>query len=153
MAEMKVAYMAPGELIPYENNPRNNEKAVDAVANSIAEFGFKNPIIVDRKKVIVSGHTRRLAALKLGLDQVPVVYADDLTEAQIKAFRLADNRVAEMASWDDDLLKEEMAKAVDFEFGDYGFDQKDLDKIVREEVGIKTHKCPKCGCEWTAREV
>ena len=117
MAEMKVVYMAVSELVPYENNPRNNEKAVEAVANSIREFGFKNPIIVDRQKVIVSGHTRRLAALKLGLDQVPVVYADDLTEDQIKAFRLADNRVAEMAAWDEDLLKEEMAKAVKTYFG------------------------------------
>lgn len=153
MAEMKVVYMAVSELVPYENNPRNNEKAVEAVANSIREFGFKNPIIVDRQKVIVSGHTRRLAALKLGLDQVPVVYADDLTEDQIKAFRLADNRVAEMAAWDEDLLKEEMAKAVDFEFGDYGFDQKDLDEIVKKDVNIKTHKCPRCGMEWTAREV
>lgn len=153
MAEMKVVYMAVSELVPYENNPRNNEKAVEAVANSIQEFGFKNPIIVDRQKVIVSGHTRRLAALKLGLDQVPVVYADDLTEDQIKAFRLADNRVAEMAAWDEDLLKEEMAKAVDFEFGDYGFDQKELDEIVKKDVNIKTHKCPRCGMEWTAREV
>jgi len=153
VAEMKVVYMAVSELVPYENNPRNNEKAVEAVANSIREFGFKNPIIVDRQKVIVSGHTRRLAALKLGLDQVPVVYADDLTEDQIKAFRLADNRVAEMAAWDEDLLKEEMAKAVDFEFGDYGFDQKDLDEIVKKDVNIKTHKCPRCGMEWTAREV
>lgn len=153
MAEMKVVYMAVSELVPYENNPRNNEKAVEAVANSIREFGFKNPIIVDRQKVIVSGHTRRLAALKLGLDQVPVVYADDLTEDQIKAFRLADNRVAEMAAWDEDLLKEEMAKAIDFEFGDYGFDQKDLDEIVKKDVNIKTHKCPRCGMEWTAREV
>ena len=153
MAEMKVVYMAVSELVPYENNPRNNEKAVEAVANSIREFGFKNPIIVDRQKVIVSGHTRRLAALKLGLDQVPVVYADDLTEGQIKAFRLADNRVAEMAAWDEDLLKEEMAKAIDFEFGDYGFDQKDLDEIVKKDVNIKTHKCPRCGMEWTAKEV
>lgn len=153
MAEMKVVYMAVSELVPYENNPRNNEKAVEAVANSIREFGFKNPIIVDRQKVIVSGHTRRLAALKLGMDLVPVVYADDLTEDQIKAFRLADNRVAEMAAWDEDLLKEEMAKAVDFEFGDYGFDQKELDEIVKKDVNIKTHKCPRCGMEWTAREV
>lgn len=153
MAEMKVVYMAVSELVPYENNPRNNEKAVEAVANSIREFGFKNPIIVDRQKVIVSGHTRRLAAMKLGLDQVPVVYADDLTEDQIKAFRLADNRVAEMAAWDEDLLKEEMAKAIDFEFGDYGFDQKELDEIVKKDVNIKTHKCPRCGMEWTAREV
>ena len=153
MAEMKVVYMAVSELVPYENNPRNNEKAVEAVANSIREFGFKNPIIVDRQKVIVSGHTRRLAALKLGMDLVPVVYADDLTDDQIKAFRLADNRVAEMAAWDEDLLKEEMAKAVDFEFGDYGFDQKELDEIVKKDVNIKTHKCPRCGMEWTAREV
>ena len=78
------------------------------MANSINEFGFKNPIIVDKNNVIISGHTRRLAALQLGLKEVPVIIGDDLTDAQVKAFRLADNRVAELAVWDEDLLKQEM---------------------------------------------
>lgn len=125
--------------------------AVDAVANSIKQFGFKNPIIVDKNNVIISGHTRRLAALKLGLKEVPVIVGKDLTEAQIKAFRLADNRVAEIAKWDDDALKAEMAKVLDVDFESFGFDLDDIEDIIQEEVGIKTHKCPKCGCEWTEK--
>ena len=98
------------ELKPYENNPRINDKAVDAVAASIKEFGFKVPIIIDKNNVIVAGHTRLKAAQKLGLEEVPVIVADDLTEEQIKAFRLADNKVGEIAEWDFDKLNEELAE-------------------------------------------
>ena len=141
------------DIYPYENNPRRNAKAVDAVANSINEFGFKNPIIVDKNNVIISGHTRRLAALQLGLKEVPVIIGDDLTDVQVKAFSLADNRVAELAVWDEDLLKQEMAKAIDIDLSDYGFDPEVIDRIVQEDIGIKKHRCPRCGCEWTAKEV
>lgn len=96
------------DLIPYENNPRINDNAVDAVANSIKEFGFKVPIVVDKNNVIVAGHTRLKAAQKLGLEEVPVIVADDLTEEQIKAFRLADNKVSELADWDFSKLEEEL---------------------------------------------
>lgn len=150
---VKATVMKIEDIHPYENNPRRNAAAVDAVAKSIQEFGFKNPIIVDKDNVIVSGHTRRLAALKLGLDVVPVIVSDDLTDDQVKAFRLADNRVAEFAIWDEDLLKEEMAKAIDMDLTDYGFDPEKVEKIVQEEVGVKMHRCPKCGCEWMAKEV
>ena len=85
------------ELIPYVNNPRDNSAAVDAVASSIAEFGFKVPIIVDRNSVVVTGHTRLQAAKKLGLAEVPVLMADDLSDAQVKAFRIADNKVSSQA--------------------------------------------------------
>lgn len=95
-------------LIPYENNPRNNDKAVDIVAKSINEFGFKVPIIVDRNNVIVAGHTRYKAAKKLGLTEVPVIVADDLTDDQIKAFRLVDNKTSEIATWNDELLIQEL---------------------------------------------
>lgn len=101
--------MKISEIIPYENNPRFNDTAVDAVANSIKAFGFKVPIIIDKDNVIVSGHTRLKAAQKLGLEEVPVIVADDLTEEQIRAFRLADNKVGEIAEWDFAKLQNELA--------------------------------------------
>ena len=85
------------DIKPYEKNPRKNDGAVDAVANSIKEFGFKVPVVIDSAGVIICGHTRYKAAQKLGIDTVPCVVADDLTEEQIKAYRLADNKVAELA--------------------------------------------------------
>jgi DNA modification methylase len=108
MDRIRIEYMATDRLIPYVNNPRKNDKAVDVVAGSIQEFGFKNPIIVDRDNVIVAGHTRLLAARKLELEEVPVIRAEDLTEQQIKAFRLADNKTAEFAEWDMELLALEL---------------------------------------------
>ena len=96
-------------LQEYENNPRNNDAAVDAVAKSIEEFGFKVPIVITKDHVIIAGHTRLKASLKLGLDEVPCIIADDLTEEQIKAFRLADNKTAELATWDFAKLEEELA--------------------------------------------
>lgn len=95
---MNVIDMRLDQLKPYENNPRHNDEAVDYVANSIQEFGFKVPLVVDKDGTIVTGHTRYKAAQQLGLDTVPVIIADDLTEEQIKAFRLADNKVAEIAT-------------------------------------------------------
>lgn len=117
MTNLKIIEMKTAELVPYLNNPRKNDKAVDPVAKSIKEFGFKVPIIVDKEKVIVAGHTRLRAAKKLGLETVPVVIADDLTENQIKAFRLADNKTAEFSEWDQDLLIHELLElqTADFE--------------------------------------
>jgi DNA modification methylase len=108
MDRIRIEYMATDRLIPYVNNPRKNDKAVDVVAGSIQEFGFKNPIIVDKDNVIVAGHTWLLAARKLELEEVPVIRAEDLTEQQIKAFRLADNKTAEFAEWDMELLALEL---------------------------------------------
>ena len=93
-----------GELTPYEKNPRKNDEAVKYVANSIAEFGFKIPIVIDKNGVIVCGHTRYKAAKQLGIEKIPCIIADDLTDEQIKAFRLADNKVSEKAKWDFDIL-------------------------------------------------
>ena len=104
---MNIKYMTPGELVPYDKNPRINDQAVDLVANSIREFGFKQPIVIDRNNVIIAGHTRWKAARELGLERVPCIMADDLTPAQVKAYRLADNKVAEASEWDFDLLDEE----------------------------------------------
>ena len=109
------------EIIPYINNPRNNDDAVDNVAASIKEFGFKVPIILDKDNVIVTGHTRLKAAKKLGLTTVPCIYADDLTEQQIKAFRLADNKVAEFATWDLEKLDIELESITELEMMDFGF--------------------------------
>ena len=106
---MEIREVEIGLLKPYENNPRNNEAAVDKVAASISEFGFKVPIIIDRENVIVAGHTRYLAAQKLELQKVPCIVADDLTPNQIKAFRLADNKVSEFSGWDFQKLNEELS--------------------------------------------
>lgn len=149
MAEMKVTEIELRKLIPYENNPRKNEKAVDAVMQSIKQFGFKNPIIVDENMVIISGHTRRLAALKLSMEKVPVIIAKDLTEEQVRAFRLADNRVASFSSWDEAKLKEEIADINNIDLSDFGFKKDKIDNIFREKAEIKTHICPKCGHEWS----
>lgn len=117
------------EVRPYPNNPRNNKKAVAAVAASIKEFGFKVPIVVDTAGVIITGHTRREAALSLGMKTVPVIVADDLTEAQIRAFRLADNKVSEFSEWDEDALAEELAQldeaALGIDMADIGFEMAD----------------------------
>lgn len=96
------------ELIPYENNPRKNDEAVEYVANSIKEFGFKVPIIIDKNNVIVTGHTRYKASKELGLEKVPCIVADDLTEEQVKAFRLADNKVSDYSIWDNKKLLQEL---------------------------------------------
>ena len=120
------------ELIPYVNNPRDNSAAVDAVASSIAEFGFKVPIIVDRNNVVVTGHTRLQAAKKLGLAEVPVLMADDLSDAQVKAFRIADNKVSELASWNEELLEAELAAIKDtggIDMGEFGFTEDELGAI------------------------
>ena len=100
---MQVVAKSVDEIKPYENNPRNNDDAVDAVANSIKEFGWQQPIVVDIGGVIIAGHTRYKAAQKLGLKTVPVVIAKDLSEEQVKAYRLADNKSGELATWDDEL--------------------------------------------------
>lgn len=127
------------ELIPYANNPRNNENAVDAVAASIAEFGFKQPIVIDKKNVIVAGHTRLLAAKKLNLEKIPCVMADDLSEAQVKAYRLADNKVSELASWDFEKLELEL-NDLDMDMVQFGFE--DMNAGSEEEVNVEEDEAP-----------
>lgn len=121
-----------GEAIPYERNPRKNNKAVDVVSKSIKEFGFKVPIILDKDNVIITGHTRLKAAQKLGLKEIPVIWADDLTESQVKAFRIADNKTAEFAEWDLDLLKMELKDldALEFDLDLTGFPSNELGDIL-----------------------
>lgn len=123
---------------PYEKNPRKNDKAVDGVAESIKQFGFKQPIVIDKNGVIVAGHTRYKAALKLGFDTVPCVRADDLTQKQIKAYRILDNKLNELASWDFEMLGEEL-ETFEFDFEPFDveiptFDWKEL--LDEEKYGV-----------------
>lgn len=141
MDKLKVEYRNVADLNPYENNPRLNDGAVDAVAASIKEFGFKVPIVVDSDGVIVTGHTRLKAAKKLGIDTVPVIVADDLTPEQVKAFRLADNKTGELAQWDLDKLDIELDGIDEIDMGDFGFDMNleveadDVEPIDDEDIG------------------
>lgn len=119
---MKVESKSIDEVTPYENNPRNNDQAVDAVANSIKEFGWQQPIVVDKNMIIIVGHTRYKAAKKLGLTKVPVVVATNLSDEQAKAYRLADNKSGELADWNEDLLTDELGSIDDIDMSDFGFD-------------------------------
>lgn len=125
---MKITELDINEIIPYANNPRNNTAAITAVAASIREFGFKVPVVIDRNNILITGHTRLEAAKKLGLKKIPAIRASDLTEAQVKAFRLADNKVGEIATWDDDALAVELQALddLDFDMSDFGFSDDDL---------------------------
>ena len=136
----KIVMLPVSEVRPYEKNPRKNADAVKFVKASIEQFGFKVPIIIDSNRVVVCGHTRLLAAKSLGMSEVPCIMADDLTDDQIRAFRLADNKVGEFAEWDMDLLGDELdaiADACDIDMGDFGFDLSDEDEeseVVEDEV-------------------
>ena len=125
---MNIVERKLGEVRPYEKNPRRNDDAVQYVAESIRQFGFKVPIVVDADGVIVAGHTRYKAAKKLGLKTVPCIVADDLTEEQVKAFRLADNKVGEFAEWDDVLLAEELDDILNLDMAEFGFEMAELEQ-------------------------
>ena len=161
---MKIEELKIADIIPYENNPRNNDTAVEAVANSIREFGFKVPVVVDKDNVIVAGHTRVKAAEKLGLDAVPVIRADDLSPEQVQAFRLADNKTGELAGWDFSKLEEELAELENIDMSQFGFDklteeadfsdffgsvEYEANTPEREPADREVHKktvvCPRCG--------
>ncbi len=133
---MKIEMWPLDQIKPYENNPRVNDEAVGPVAESIRAFGWRQPIVVDSDHVIIVGHTRFKAAQKLGLAEVPVHMATDLSPEQIKAYRLADNKLAELAEWNMDLLPIELAdlKACDYDLGLLGFDQDELAKLLNGDV-------------------
>lgn len=124
---MEIKMVKVEDLKPYENNPRFNDDAVDYVAKSIKEFGFKVPMVIDKDNVIIAGHTRYKASLELGLDEVPAIIADDLTDEQIKAFRLADNKVGEKSEWDYELLSDELNDILNINMKDFGFLDIDTD--------------------------
>ena len=111
------------DIKPYEKNPRKNDNAVEYVANSIKEFGFQQPIVIDKNGVIVAGHTRYKASKKLGLEKVPCIIADDLTDEQIKAYRLADNKVSEKSGWDFNLLNNELSEILNIDMEMFDFNK------------------------------
>ena len=159
---MKIEMWDIEKVKPYDKNPRRNDKAVEAVAKSIREFGFRQPIVVDSAGVIIVGHTRYKAALKLGLKTVPVHVAADLTPQQARAYRLADNRTAETAEWDVELLPIELGElrgdGVDLKL--LGFTDRELAEYLKEfdtdledgaaeaQEAADTIRCPKCGHEF-----
>lgn len=117
---MEIIYKSTKEIKPYENNPRNNNEAVEKVAVSITDYGFRVPIIIDSNNVIVAGHTRYKAALKIGCESVPCIVIDDLTPEQIRAYRLVDNKTAEYSSWDFEMLEKEL-KSLDIDISEFEF--------------------------------
>lgn len=129
---MNIVMMKVSDLIPYEKNPRKNDKAVKYVAESIKQFGFKVPIVIDSNNSVVCGHTRLKACKKLQINEVPCIVADDLTEEQIRAFRVADNKVSEQAEWDFDLLDEEIDALPEYDFADFGFEFEEDDEEDEE---------------------
>ncbi|HNO79214.1 MAG TPA: ParB N-terminal domain-containing protein, partial [Phycisphaerae bacterium] len=133
---MKITMRPLAEIKPYERNPRLNDAAVDAVAESIERFGFRQPIVVDNDGVIVCGHTRWKAATKLELENVPVHVATDLTPEQIRAYRIADNKSGELASWNMDLLPIELAELqhAGIDWSLLGFDEDELIKLLGGEI-------------------
>ena len=159
-------YVDVSSLIPYARNPRKNDHAVERVAAAIREFGFKVPIVAKSDGTIVDGHLRLKAAQKLGMETVPVLFADDLTDAQVKAFRISVNRMAELADWDNDLLALEFAELqeIGFDLDLTGFDADELEALAGSEENDvpqqstarevdsdafeMEHKCPRCGFEF-----
>ena len=148
-------------LVPYARNPRKNDEQVERMAASIREFGFRIPVVAKSDGNVIDGHLRLKAALVLGLSEVPVALADDLTDAQVKAFRIMANKSAEWAAWDDGLLRLELEdlKELDYDLLLTGHELLELDAILKDaavpesfpefDEGIKTtHQCPKCGYEW-----
>lgn len=140
MEELQIVWMRCDDLIPYEKNPRKNDKAVKYVAKSIEKFGWKQPLVIDKNHVVVCGHTRLKAAKKLGLEKCPCVIADDLTPEQIKAFRLADNKVSEHAEWDWDLLDGEINDIPEIDMGDFGFVFEEADATPEEDKPKKNER-------------
>lgn len=126
------------DVVPYDKNPRNNDDAVESTANSIKEFGWQQPIVVDKNNIVIVGHTRLKAAEKLKLDTVPVLVADNLSEEQVKAYRLADNKTGELADWDMALLNEELESIAELDMDDFGFElAKDAEEVVDDDFDVE----------------
>lgn len=147
---MQIIEKSLSEIRPYENNPRKNDAAVEYVANSIREFGWKVPIVIDKDGVIIAGHTRYKAAKKLGMKTAPCIMADDLTEDQVKAYRLADNKVGEFAEWDFDALEQEL-DGIELDMSEFGFETEDEEEpaeIVEDEAPEEVETRCKLGDLW-----
>ena len=133
---MDIVYKKVDEIIPYEKNPRINDAAVEAVARSIKEFGFRVPLVLDKNNVIITGHTRLRSAKLLGLTEVPCIIADNLTPEQVQAYRIADNKTGKIAEWDYALLPMELKdlQNADFDLFVQGFDPEELDKLLNGDA-------------------
>lgn len=157
---MEVRNMNIDDIKPYDNNPRDNDNAVESTANSIKEFGWQQPIVVDKDMVIIVGHTRYKAAKKIGYKEVPVVVASNLNKEQVRAYRLADNKTGELANWVYGDLMSEIQEIQDLDLTDFGFNDSDLDISDKWEDNAslddyeepdtsnfepKKCICPKCG--------
>lgn len=152
---MKIIQVKTSDIKPYENNPRQNDEAVEFVASSIKQFGFKQPIIIDKDNIIIAGHTRHKAARVLNLETVPCVMADDMTPEQVRAYRLADNKVAEFSVWDMDKLRDELSEISGINMDELGFgdisDMLDTDGLFNDADNESTAgepdmvTCPDCG--------
>jgi ParB-like chromosome segregation protein Spo0J len=176
MSELRLEYVSVSELVPYDKNPRKNDAAAEKVAELIKEYGFKKPILVDiknNKNEIIAGHTRLKAALLLGIEKVPVIFADDLSPEQVKAFRIADNKSGEWAEWDIEMLNSELTdlRDVGFDIELTGFSDITLDGFAEmgegssidvdtfltdEDKPLKKPKlitCPRCGEQFAQYEV
>lgn len=137
-------YLPIDKIKPYENNPRKNDRAVNSVAESLKQFGPQAPIILDKNHVIICGHTRYKAAVQIGLTEFPCVVASNLSEEQVRAYRLADNKTGEQADWDFDLLDDELAQILDINMSSFGFvDTSNIDWNDVPELSEKTYDEPK----------
>ena len=149
--KIEIIYCTMDELLPDPKNPRRNDGAVSAVMESIREFGFRVPIVIDKNFIIRAGHTRYQAAKALNMTKVPCVIASDLTEKQLKAFQLADNKTSELATWDTAMLNLEMTDLAElFDMSLFGFNQKKNDKDSSTTSGTDSKGsnfivCPRCG--------
>lgn len=131
------------DVVPYDKNPRNNDGAVESTANSIKEFGWQQPIVVDKNNIVIVGHTRLKAAEKLKLETVPVLVADNLSEEQVKAYRLADNKTGELADWDMALLNEELESIAELDMDDFGFElAEDVEEVVDDDFDVEVPEEP-----------
>lgn len=173
MKKLEVEYYSIDKVKPYKNNPRKNEPAIEAVEESINTFGWRQPIVVDKDFVIIVGHARYYAAQKMNLKEVPVSLGDDLSDEQAKAYRIADNKLNELATWDKDLLRSELLgiNPDDIDMSLLGFEKDELDTLLEDceipnfEPGDiddqgdlttlepKMIKCPCCGEEFDLRDV
>lgn len=164
---MEIQKIKVSEIISYDRNPRRNDHVVDKVAAGIREFGFRVPVILKKDKTLIDGHLRLKAAKKLGLEEIPALFATDMNETQIKAFRISINKLAELADWDEDLLSLEFEdlKLANFDLDLTGFNPEDVSAITempevdfasiddqsrldQKKSSNETHKCPSCGFEF-----
>lgn len=163
VAGIKVIDVKLEDLKPYKRNPRKNNLSVEPLKRSIQKYGFNVPLVIDNNGEIITGHTRYIAAKELGLKSVPCVRKEDLNKKEIKEYRIADNKVAELSDWDNALLKIELDELVDLgsDLKDIGFDSKELDDLlnfdsyeIEIEEPVKASKkklaeCPECGNKFT----